>query len=193
MDPLVNTQNCFKVFSSSEFEFREKVDALMLDAPEWVALHAATVRTYLDGMPPSLINYTYAPKVQHQGVIIKFKCSEKSFKLTLKKELIPDCISQILQNSDQKRTQNSSGSQPSKIQMNQENMTIYKGPITSESLQMMPENMQEMTKKYANSSFPYTADIKSNGNVTIGGSVSFVGRTVSLADLMKEMGLEGNR
>lgn len=42
--------------------------------------------------------------------------------------------------------------------------------------------MRETTSKYQNKDFPYTAEISNNGDVTIGGSVNFVGETLNLSN-----------
>lgn len=188
-----NSDSCLKIYETSALKFCGKVEALLLDPPEWAFLHVGTVRTYLDGMPTKLTNYTYAPKSNHNGLVIKFKCTEKSFKLTLKKEQASFGFAQILQNnsSNLDAGRNIQGlihpTRSPKTKL--DNEIIYHGALTSESVNQFPVHLQGHAKKLSESDFPYTTKVKSNGDVIVGGSVSFVGRTVSLADLMKEMGI----
>lgn len=191
-----NSKSCLHIKETSALEFREKIEALLLDPPEWVSLHAEKVRAYLDEMPAKLTNYTYAPRCSQNGVTIKFKCTEKKFKLTLKNESdLPGRILQILRKDSKPKAapkisigqKSPSNRTPSKSTEAAENRVVYQGPVTSESISKFPEDLRKQAKKYAKSDFPYTATIESSGSVKVGGSKSYVGKTLTTADILKQM------
>lgn len=191
-----NSKSCLHIEGTSALEFREKIEALLLEPPKWVSLHAEKVRAYLDEMPAKLTNYTYAPRCSQNGVAIKFKCTEKKFKLTLKNEsVLPGGILQILRKDSKPKTapnisigqKSPSNRTPSKSTEATGNRVVYQGPVTSESISIFPEDLQKQAKKYAKSDFPYTATIKSNGSVKVGGSKKYVGKTLTTDDILKQM------
>lgn len=159
------------IISTSYDDFCVQVEKFLADSK--FSTQNKVVKQYLESLPKEdLINYTYKPCFNSFGIETKFHCKQGHYQLKIQKRY-DHCL------EDRDIWSN----KISDFSRQDDSPIVYQGPINDECLSKISNsNMRETTSKYQNKDFPYTAEISNNGDVTIGGSVNFVGETLNLSN-----------
>jgi hypothetical protein len=189
-----------KISLQSFNEFIDKINEIMLSPPSWMEpIAISMLGTYRDGlteiMPYSVSgpesgsgsdseseSEVYKPSYTSDRLNLNFNCTYNNYNLLIQK----------------KNTYENKDSSTSFINIPQKDYTklttvpknspeteiIHNGLITNDTISKFPTNLQDHAQKYANSEFPYTAEIDNRGNVTVGGNFTFTGRKLNLSDMV---------